>query len=427
MDKGFVAKSQVDTAQNTVVTARARLQTSQSVLDTIKDQQSSEVRAAKARVVQAQGSLNQAKAALTNAKANTIQDSLRQKDVQSAQAALKQSQSGLENAIANRRQVQLKQSDVAAAQAAVQQAEAALKSAQANTRQISLKRSDVNAAAAALRQADAALSNTKTQRISTQARAAEVAQARARLERAKVTQRNAATNLAETRVVAPRDGVVVTKYVDEGTIIQSGTSGFSGGTAIVQLAQVDRMYVDAQVDEADIALIEPGQKVDITMDAYPNFGYGGGEGRVLKIYPQAAEEQNVTYIHVQVEVDSTLVDERLRPGMNATCDFVVEDAEDVLMVPAEAVKENGDITEVIVIKDPKQPLHEKSNQQTREVKVGVRGDENVEIIEGLKEGDTVATQIIEPITASAPSGGMSGGAPRGPTSGFGGGGGGRGR
>ena len=420
LDKGFVAKSQVDSTKNTVDLAKSRLQTSQAVLDTLKEQQAAEVREAKARVEQAQASVGQAKAGLSTSKANSIQDSLRQQDVETAQATWKQAQSNLQDAIANRRQVQLKQADVSAASAAVRQAEAALNSAKANTRQISLKRSDVNAAAAALRQADAALANTKTQSISSQSRAAAVEQARARLDRAQVTQQNAATNLAETRVVAPRDGVVVTKYVDEGTIIQSGTSGFSGGTAIVQMAQVDRMYVDAQVDEADIALIEPGQKVDITMDAYPNWGIGGGEGVVRKVYPQAAEEQNVTYIHVQVEVDASLVDDRLRPGMNATCDFVVASAEDALMVPNDAVKENGDVTEVTIIKDPKKPMYEKSNQETRTVETGVQGDDNVEIIKGVKEGETVVTKIIEPITADSGGGGLGGGAPRGPTGGMGG-------
>lgn len=431
LEKGFVAKSQVDTAENTVVSARARLQTAQAVLDTLKEQQASEVREAKARVEQAQGSLNQAKAGLANArtglttaKANTIQDTLRQKDVETARAALKQAQSGLQNAIANRRQVQVRQAEVNAARAAVRQAEASLTSAQANTRQIALKRADINAAAAAMRQAEASLANTRTQTITSQARAAEVAQAQARLERARVTQQNAATNLAETRVVAPRDGVVVTKYVDEGTIIQSGTSGFSGGTAIVQLAQVDRMYIDAQVDEADVALIEAGQKVDITLDAYPE---SPKMGTVRKVFPQATEEQNVTYIHVQVEIDPMDVDERLRPGMNGTCDFEVESAEDVVLVPSEAVKENEGVTEVTVIKDPKKPLDEKTNQVVRQVEVGVRGDESVQILSGLKEGETVITQIIEPITATPQTGGMGGGAPRGSTGGFGGGGGGRGR
>ncbi len=446
LTKGFVAQTQVDAAQNTLVTAQSSLETSQAVLNTIKEQQAAEVREAKARVQQSQGSLNQAKAALSNAKSNTIQDTLRQQDVLSAQAALRQAQSGLQNAIANRQQVALKQADLNATRAALKQAQASLVSARANTRQISLKRSDVNAAAAAVRQAQASLANTQTQTITSQARAADVQQAQARLERARVTQRNAATNLSETRVVAPRDGIVLQKYVDEGTIIQSGTSGFSGGTAIVQLAQVDRMYVDAQVDEADIALIAEEQSVEITLDAYPN---SPRAGKVRKVFPQAAEEQNVTYVHVQVEVDSMDVDERLRPGMNATCEFLVDSASNVLRVPTEAVKDVNDATEVTVIKDPKKDLWDTTNHEKRSVEVGVRGDDWTEILlpsedkpaeppanaadgntaappmaQGLKEGDTVVTQITEPIVTGTSSGSPGGAssAPRGPTGGMGGGG-----
>jgi hypothetical protein len=155
------------------------------------------------------------------------------------------------------------------------------------------------------------------------------------------------------------------------------------------------------------------------------------------------------------------VDERLRPGMNASCEFLVDSASNVLRVPTEAVKDANDATEVTVIKDPAKPLWETSNQEKRTVEVGVRGDEYTEILptstgkieeappetsksdekkgtedavpapnrKGLLEGETIVTQITEPIVTGTSSGspGGAGGAPRGPTGGMGGGGGGRGR
>jgi HlyD family secretion protein len=239
----------------------------------------------------------------------------------------------------------------------------------------------------------------------------------ARLVRAQVAARNAKVNLDQTTVLAPREGVVVTKLVDEGTIIQSGLSAFSAGSPIVQIADTSRMFVDAQVDEADIALIEEGQSVFITLDAYPN---SPKAGKVRKVFPITEVVQNVTYIHVQVEIDPADVDERLRPGMNATCEFLVEEVQNVLTVPSEAVKDVGDQTEVTVIKNMKEPLWEETNQEKRKVEVGLRGDEKTEIKEGLKQGENVVTQIIQPITAqSGGFGGGGGGAPRGPTGGFG--------
>jgi multidrug efflux pump subunit AcrA (membrane-fusion protein) len=139
----------------------------------------------------------------------------------------------------------------------------------------------------------------------------------------------------------------------------------------------------------------------------------------------------VTYVHVQVEVDPMDVDERLRPNMNATCDFLVEEKTNVVKVPSEAVKDEEDSTVVTVIKDPKKPLWEETNQQKRPVEVGVRGDEDTEITSGLKEGETVVTQIIEPVTETAPPTGVGGpgmmGGGRGGFGGRGGGGGGGGR
>lgn len=412
--KGFVAQNQVDTAQNQLVTAQSGLKTAQSRLDTIRDEQSAQVRESQARVAQARAQVGQSQAGLENARTNTIQNTLRNKDLTAAQAAFRQAQNALVSAEANRRQVALKEADVVSAQATLRQSQAALRSTQAGSRQGNVRQADVVAAASAVRQAEAALTGTRATVIQNRARAGDVDAAKARLVRAQVTAANARKNLSQTTVVAPRDGVVIKKYVDEGTIIQSGQSGFSGGTSIVQLADVTRMYVNTQVDEADIALIAPGQKVDVTLDAYPN---SPKSASVRKVFPEAIVEQNVTYINVQVEIDPMDVDERLRPGMNGTGEFLVEEKEDVIVAPSEAVKDVEDNTQVTVIKDPKAPLWDEANQVTRTVEVGLRGDENVEILKGLKEGETIVTQIIQPITANPSAAGRAPGA-----SGMGGGG-----
>lgn len=211
--------------------------------------------------------------------------------------------------------------------------------------------------------------------------------------RAEVTLQNARENLQQTVVPAPRDGLILQKYVDEGSIVQSGQSGASGGTSIVQLANVSRMYVDVQVDEADIARVRTGQRVNVTMDAYPDAPLGGS---VRKIYPLAETVANVTYVHAQVEIDAKNVTGKLRPKMNATCDFLVNDRASVLSVPADAVRDKGAKSVVTVIKDSKKPLWDAKNQQERAVKIGVRGDERIEILSGLQSGDTVVTKTAEP-------------------------------
>ncbi len=371
--KGYVAQSVVDAARNLVVTKTSTLRTAQSRLNTLQEGQSASIREQNARVAQAQSSLAQSRAALASARSNAVQNTLKQKEVTASRASL-------------------------------EQARARLRSAQANRRQVAIKEQDVKSSTASQAQAQAALRETQTGSITNRVRLEDITQAQARLKRAEITAANAKTNLDQTTVVAPRDGIILQKYVDEGTIIQSGQSGFSGGTAIVQLANVSRMYVDVQVDEADIAQIKPGQPVNIELDAYPD---KKKRGTVRKVYPLAVTESNVTYVHVQVEVTPKDVDQTLRPEMNATCDFITSQARNAVSIPVEALHEDGKKTSVTRVKDPQKPLWEKTNQESRPVKVGVMGDEAVQITSGLKAGDTVITKIEDPADQSAAaSGGM---------------------
>ena len=402
--KGYVAQTIVDDARDRVVLARSALQTAQTRFDTLDAAQAAARRDQQARVAASKSSLAQARASLQSARLGVVQDTLADKDVVSSRAALEQAQAALRTAQANQRQIGLRQSEIVSARAALQQAEASLTSTQAGTRQVKVRAADVDAARAAVQQADAVLSASQASRIQNSVREEDVEQARARLVRAESTLKNARENRAETTVTAPRDGIILQKYVDLGSIIQSGQSGASGGTSIVQLANVSRMYVDVKVDEADIAKVQTGQKVNIILDAYPD---ATRKGAVRKIYPLAVAENNVTSVRVQVEVDPKNVSGKLRPQMNATCDFIVNDRPAVISVPVEAVRDKGEKSVVTVIKNPKKPLWEKSNQVEREVKVGVRGDEFTQIVSGLKVGETVVTKVTEPEGAT-PSGGFGG-------------------
>jgi multidrug efflux pump subunit AcrA (membrane-fusion protein) len=126
-----------------------------------------------------------------------------------------------------------------------------------------------------------------------------------------------------------------------------------------------------------------GQMVDITLDAYPDEVF---EGRVTKIDPQTVIAQNVTTIPVTIEIENP--DARLKPGMNATCDFIIERKDDVLVAPTEAVKDQDGRYIVTVMK--------KGQQVERRVEVGLAGDQYTEIVSGLREGDVVVTAVIEP-------------------------------
>lgn len=285
-------------------------------------------------------------------------------DMNNAQAKVDQAQAALDNAIANSVQDKVKKHDFVAAQAAERQAEAALQSAIAGTNENTIRQGDI-------------------------------VQANAQVQRSQAEVRNTKIQLDYTTIVAPRAGIVTKKYVEEGSIVTAGRSSFSGtgsGVAIVDIADISRMFALIDVDETDIAQIEVGQKVDVTVEAYPDELF---EGRVTKIAPQSVTDQNVTTIPVTVEID--LPDARLKPGMSVTCDFITGRAEDVLMVPSEAVSESNDGNTVTVM--------DHGLRITRKVEVGLAGSDYTEIKKGLKLGEKVVTAVIEPTG----SGNMSGG------------------
>ncbi|MCL5105626.1 MAG: efflux RND transporter periplasmic adaptor subunit [Armatimonadetes bacterium] len=289
--------------------------------------------------------------------------------------------------------------DIKSAKARAQQAKAELDNAKANKIQDKLKQQEASAADAAVRQVKAALDAALAAgKYNDPIRQGDITQAQATVTRQQAAFQNAQTQLGYTTIVAPRAGIVTKKYVEEGSIVTAGRSSFAGsgaGVGIVDIADVSRMYALVSVDETDIGQIKVGQEVDITVEAYPDELF---TGKVTKIAPQSVMDQNVTTIPVTVELKRP--DPRLKPGMNATCDFITGRRRNVLMAPNEAVKESDSGGTVTVILGDK--------QVERKVKIGLAGKDYTEIKRGLKKGDTVVTAIIQPMGAGQPSG-MPGG------------------
>lgn len=355
--KGFVAQQVVDQAQAAATSASASVSSAKAKLDTIDAAQ----RAARAS---SDAKVSQARAALQNAQAQT--------DVATKRNALQQAQAAY-----------------AQAQAQVQQAQAALDQAIANQANNAIKEQSVKTAQATAARAQASLTNAKT-------------------------------TLDQTTVRAPENGVVLQKYVEQGTIITSGLSLNSTGTSIIQLGNIDRMYVDVQVDETDIASVNEGQSVDISFDAYPGVPF---EGKVYRIEPQAQLDNNVTTVHVRVEVDNSEPSFRLlKPGMNATCEFIIDKKEGVIAVPNEAVHEDDQGSYVQEASGGKVAPTDAAAGTPADpntligvtlkrvsVEPGLVGNDTTEITKGLSGGETIVVQSIEPEdTSSTPAQGAAG-------------------
>ncbi len=346
----------------------------------------SDVEAAEQRFVVAQAQQTSAQQ-----KMDTVQEEARD-DLDAAEARMKQAASTLKTAEANRAQDAMKEQDVTAARATVKQAEAALQAAKANGAQDSLKQDDVAGARAALATAEANLAQTQANAIQTQVKAGDIVQASATVKRSVAAVTDANTNLNYTSITAPRAGVVIKKYVDVGTVVAGARNAMGGsgtGVNLVDIADISRMQVVVDVDETDIAQIFRGQNVEVTVDAYAQELF---VGKVTKIAPEATTTQNVTTVAVTVDVDSP--DLRLKPGMNATCNFITGRHDNVLTVPTSAVKRSTSGSTVQVIGPGGAPI-------PRTVHLGLGDSHNTEILSGVQEGEIVVSATRDSGKASA--------------------------
>ncbi|HTT68550.1 MAG TPA: efflux RND transporter periplasmic adaptor subunit [Gemmatimonadales bacterium] len=164
------------------------------------------------------------------------------------------------------------------------------------------------------------------------------ANARAQLVRAQAGLQSAQDALTDCNVLASIDGTILTKKVEAGAVITSAVHDVSGGTVLLQMADLGTVEVQALVDETDIGKVQPGMPVTITVDAYPNRPF---QGTVLKIEPQSTVSQNVTMFAVQVNIPNH--EGLLRPGMNAEVAVQIGQRQNVLAIPTAALRTQRDV------------------------------------------------------------------------------------
>ena len=206
----------------------------------------------------------------------------------------------------------------------------------------------------------------------------DVVLAKADLESAQISLSIAQQRLDDTKVYAPIDGVVTERFVQTGQIISSGISNTGGGTPILTLSDLSRLFVLAYVDESDIGKVQVNQGVVITADAYPGKPFGG---MVERIAQKGANQSNVVTFEVRIEItseDKSL----LKPEMTANVEIIVAEEENALMVPVEAVSRMRGRTTVTVLKPD-------GTQEMRDVELGINNGERIEIISGLSDDETI--------------------------------------
>jgi len=155
---------------------------------------------------------------------------------------------------------------------------------------------------------------------------------------ANVVRMRASLDLAKQRledatITAPVSGTVIDKTVTLGQVITSATGNASGGTTLLKMADLHQVRVRAFFNETDIGQVRSGQEATVVTDAYPDRPF---RGVVEKIEPQAVIQQNVTMFPVLVTLSN--LEGLLKPGMNGEVTVVIDQLDDVLAVPNDAIK-----------------------------------------------------------------------------------------
>ena len=288
------------------------------------------------------------------------------------------------------------QATVASAQADVLNAQAALDVAAkdlARTRELAkrdlIAKADVDADTSTWLKAKANLAAAE----------AKVAQYRATLEKSRI-------NLNYTRIYSPVDGVVVAKNVEEGQTVAASYQTPS----IAEIARdLTQMQVEVNVDEADIGGVHEGQPATFNVDTYPTLNF---EGKVTQVRLSPETTDNVVTYTVIVKVQNP--DGKLLPGMTANVSLILENRDDVLVVPNSAFRfkpSNGQSSGEMgppgpggghkqnvaeVTKPALYTLDKKKKPVKIEVEKGITDGQNTEIISGVEEGERVITGIIVP-------------------------------
>lgn len=204
------------------------------------------------------------------------------------------------------------------------------------------------------------------------------------------TVQKAQTNLGYATITSPIDGVVLSKDVEEG---QTVAASFSTPTLFTIARDLTDMQVVANVDEADIGNVRDGQRVTFTVDAFPDDTF---EGRVKQVRQQGEEESNVVTYEVVISAPNN--DLKLKPQLTANVNIYTEEIENVVSVPAKALRFSPSkemMNDGEKIKDcnatNKLWIKEANILKAYPVKTGITNGIRTQILEGVKEGTAVIT------------------------------------
>ncbi|MDH3000009.1 efflux transporter periplasmic adaptor subunit [Chelonobacter oris] len=217
-----------------------------------------------------------------------------------------------------------------------------------------------------------------------------IAQLESSIKQAEISVATAQTNLDYTQIVAPIDGTIISIPVSEGQTVNANQTT----PTIVQIADLSKMLIKAEISEGDITKVNAGMKVRFTTLAEPNQAY---HSEIVSIdpalttltdneYNESASDSSAVYFYANILIDNP--DEKLRIGMTTQNTITIVDVENTLAIPTMAIQKVGNRYQVRV-------LTANNTAETRDIEIGISDDINTQVLSGLQEGDNVISAEMQ--------------------------------
>lgn len=404
------AQIQPKLTEQAIAGAKASLEASQASLKALRDSldlmtQSTNPQA----IVSAQAAYDQAKVQAENSQRNVKRQKALLAKGFIAQQIVDQAETDSDVAQAHMRDVKLKldqieqtnryqeanlRSQVANAESIVRQQQSALIQAESSVLPTD-KMHELTSSRAALAQARAQIAAARAGKTQDQMRKDDVNAAEADVSNWQNQLDNLKVQQNDTTLVASMTGVVTKKYSEVGELITSAIASFGSGTPIFQIADLSTMLIKINVNEVDISKLKRGLLTEVTTDSSRGALF---IGKIRKVAPAAAGSDAASagsspaaggVIRFPVEIMIDREDSRLKPGMSARCSMIVSRRKSVLRLPTNCVKTDGGASTVQIVTDTIVNGKKTERVDSRAVIIGLTGDDFVEIVSGVKEGEKV--------------------------------------
>jgi len=212
---------------------------------------------------------------------------------------------------------------------------------------------------------------------------AKIAQAQAVVAQDQANLKQLEEQLSYTDIVAPIDGIVLSRDVEIGDAVSSILVLGSTATLVMTLGDTSEVYVKGKVDESDIGKVYLGQPARIKVESYKDKTF---TGKVTKISPMGVEKDNVTTFEVRVSINNP--EGMLKAMMTANAEIILDEHKGVLQIPEGSIMYDKDKNASVDVPDPKG----KDGMRKLAVKIGISNGAKTELLSGLKEGDQVVLQ-----------------------------------